>query len=81
MKLSSKEAKQICKALGRNCRRIRNQQNLSQEELAGRVGISQQYLSGLENGVRNPTAVILVILAKRLGVPVAELLALEDPAT
>ncbi|HRE45130.1 MAG TPA: helix-turn-helix transcriptional regulator [Terricaulis sp.] len=33
-----------------------------------RSGFSQQYISGLENGLRNPTIVTLFELAQALGV-------------
>ncbi len=44
----------------------------SQEQLAERSGFSQQYISGLERGVRNPTIVSLFELAQALATtPVA----------
>ena len=46
------------------------QQNMqkAQEQLAERSGLSQQYLSDLERGKRNPTVVTLLELARALGV-------------
>ena len=41
---------------------------LTQEEFAARSGFSQQYLSGLERGRRNPTVVTVHELAQALGV-------------
>jgi transcriptional regulator with XRE-family HTH domain len=61
------------KLVGRNAARIRKERGLTQEQLAERSGLSQQYLSGLERGQRNPTIVTLYELAEALGVPHVEL--------
>ncbi len=60
--------------VGRNLRRIRQEKSLTQEDLAERSGISQQYISGLERGRRNPTVLSLFELAAALGVPHWELM-------
>ena len=54
--------------LGRNLRRVRTAAGLTQTALAKRVGTDRSYVSGLEAGQRNPTAVTLQRLAKVLGV-------------
>lgn len=54
--------------VGRNFSRIRREKALTQEEIETRSGFSQQYLSGLERGKRNPTIVTLYELAQALGV-------------
>jgi transcriptional regulator with XRE-family HTH domain len=54
--------------------RLRHKAGLSQEECAHRAKIHQTYLSGVENGVRNPTVLVLGRLAKALGVEADELL-------
>ena len=51
------------KLIGRNVRRIRLERGLTQEQFAERSGFTQQYLSGLERGERNPTIVTLYELA------------------
>lgn len=56
------------KLVGRNVRKIRLRIGLTQEEFADRSGFSQQYISGLEKGRRNPTIVTIYELAKALGV-------------
>lgn len=56
------------KLVGRNALRIRKERGLTQEQLAERSGLSQQYISGLEQGRRNPTIVTLYELATALGV-------------
>ncbi len=50
--------------VGRNVQRIRQQNGLTQEQLAEVSGFSQQYISGLEKGRRNPTIVTIYELLK-----------------
>jgi transcriptional regulator with XRE-family HTH domain len=59
--------------VGANVRRIRVAKGLTQEQFSDISGFSQQYLSGLETGHRNPTIVTLYELAKALGVSHVEL--------
>lgn len=54
--------------VGRNVRCYRLKRGLTQEEFAEKSGFSQQYISGLEKGRRNPTVVTLYELAQALGV-------------
>ncbi|MGN6309246.1 MAG: helix-turn-helix domain-containing protein [Xanthobacteraceae bacterium] len=54
--------------VGQNVKRIRLEKGLTQEQFSDISGFSQQYLSGLERGGRNPTVVTLYELAKALGV-------------
>ena len=61
------------KLVGRNVKRVRQDKGLTQEELADRSGFSQQYISGLEQGRRNPTIVSIYELATALGVSHMEL--------
>ena len=60
-------------AMATNVRRARQVRGLTQEELAERSGFSQQYISELENGRRNPTIVSIYELAQALGVTHEEL--------
>jgi transcriptional regulator with XRE-family HTH domain len=60
--------------VGRNVRGIRLEKGLTQEQFAEITGFSQQYISGLEQGHRNPTVVTLFELAQGLGVSPTELL-------
>lgn len=61
------------KLVGRNFLRLRREKGLTQEEIEERSGFSQQYLSGLERGNRNPTVITLFELAQALGVNHVEL--------
>lgn len=59
--------------VGRNVQRFRQKNHLTQEQLAEISGFSQQYISGLEKGRRNPTIVTIYELAQALGVSHMEL--------
>ncbi len=60
--------------VGSNVRRVRLTKGLTQEQLAERSGFTQHYLSGLEQGKRNPTVVTVWEIAQALGVGHLELL-------
>ena len=62
------------KLVGENVRRIRQRKGLTQEQFADISGYSQQYISGLEKGKRNPTVITVFELATALGVGHLELL-------
>jgi transcriptional regulator with XRE-family HTH domain len=52
--------------VGRNFARIRRERKLTQEQVAESSGFSQQYISGLEQGHRNPSIVSLFELAQAI---------------
>jgi transcriptional regulator with XRE-family HTH domain len=56
------------KLVGRNFARLRREKGLTQEQVEERSGFSQQYLSSLERGRRNPTVITLYELAQALEV-------------
>lgn len=62
------------KLVGANFKRIRLLKGLTQEEFSDLSGFSQQYISGLEGGRRNPTVVTLYELATALGISHLDLL-------
>lgn len=66
------------KLVGRNVARLRREKGLTQEEVAERSGFSQQYLSSLERGRRNPTVITLYELAQALGVNHVALVTPDD---
>lgn len=66
--------------VGRNFARLRRERGLTQEEVEVRSGFSQQYISGLEQGKRNPTIVTLYELAEALGVSHVALVEPDDRA-
>lgn len=59
--------------VGLNLQRLRREAGLSQEELAGRSGVHQTYLSGVERGVRNPTVTVLQKIAVALGLDIDDI--------
>lgn len=62
------------KLVGRNVRRARHDAGLTQEALAEKSGLTQQYISDLERGTQNPTVITLYELAIALGVMPADLI-------
>lgn len=62
------------KLVGRNVRAVRQARGMTQEQLAEVSGFSQQYISDLERGCRNPTVVTLYELAQALDSTPVELL-------
>ena len=68
------------KLVGRNVKRIRLEKGLTQETLSESAGFTQQYLSGLEQGRRNPTIVSLYEIALALGVDHVALVAPDEEA-
>ena len=64
--------------VGQNFSRLRKQKGLTQEEVEARSGFSQQYLSGLERGQRNPTIITLYELSQALGVDHVKLIEVQN---
>ena len=62
------------KLVGRNVRAVRQARGMTQEQLAEKSGFSQQYISDLERGRRNPTVVSLYELAQALRSTTIELI-------
>jgi len=65
---------ELRRILADNIRSFRAVQKLSQEELAHNCGLHRTYVGSIERGERNLTISSLEILAKALGVSVADLL-------
>ncbi len=60
--------------LAKNLRRLRQEKDWSQEQLAFEAKIHRTYISDLERGARNPTITVVDRLAVTLGVSVGGLL-------
>ena len=58
---------------GRAIRRIREEQEINQEEAAERCGLHRTYYSGIERGVRNVSIVNVERIAKGLKTPLPRL--------
>jgi transcriptional regulator with XRE-family HTH domain len=65
--------------VGRNAKRFRLAKGMTQEEVAAATDLSQQYVSDLERGLRNPTVITLFHLAQALSVEPAGFLRPERP--
>lgn len=59
--------------LGLNVRQLREKSNLTQEALAERCELDSTYISGIERGIRNPSLLSLIRLAKGLNSTVSAL--------
>ena len=68
------------KLVGRNFARLRREKGFTQERFSEVSGMTQQYVSGLERGHRNPTIVTLFHLASALGVSPVDLVMPDDDA-
>ncbi|MFN3213748.1 MAG: helix-turn-helix domain-containing protein [Henriciella sp.] len=67
--------------VGANFARIRKEKGLTQERVEELSGFSQQYISGLEKGQRNPTIVTVYELSVALDVHFLELLSPEPKSS
>jgi transcriptional regulator with XRE-family HTH domain len=65
---------EVQRSLGERIRALRKLQGLTQEALAERAELHVTYISGLENGSRNPSLTALASLAKGFGLSLAELM-------
>lgn len=61
--------------LGNNLKRIRAKKNLSQGDIARRLGIGHGFVCNIENGKTNPTLSTITKLAKALDVSIDKLMA------
>jgi transcriptional regulator with XRE-family HTH domain len=64
----------VAAAVGASVRKARRRSGLSTRELAQRAGMSQPFLSNIENGRSTPSVATLYKLASALGVGASELL-------
>ena len=63
----------VRKSFGKHLRKIRVEQNLTQEALAEKAGLHYTYVGQIERGLRNPSLVNLKKLAKALDIPFSKL--------
>lgn len=54
-------------SFGKNVKRQREAKGLTQEKLAENAELDPTYISGIERGVRNPSVLSIVRIAKALG--------------
>ncbi len=60
--------------IGEIVRSARHDAGISQDDLADHAGIYRTYLSRIECGQANPTALVLIALAKALNITASDLL-------
>ena len=60
--------------LGRHIQKIRQSKNITQEELAEKIGTSQTWIAYIETGRNRPNLKMLEKIAKVLGVKVKDLI-------
>jgi len=64
----------IPKGVGRKIQKLRQEKDMSQVEMAERIGITPVYLGFIEQGVRNPSISTLDKIARILKVKMSDLL-------
>lgn len=64
----------LLRSLGKRIRDLRHDRGLSQERLAELADIHENHVRRIEGGTANPSYLVLVRIAKALGVTFAELL-------
>ena len=66
--------KEDAKKLGENLKKIRTRKNITQVDIAKKLGVDRSFVSNIENGKNNPTLSTITNLAQALGVSTNELL-------
>ena len=64
---------EIAQFLGQRIRELRNEKQMSQEELSFKAGISAAHLGQIERATKNPTIDTVAKIAAALSVPVTSL--------
>lgn len=62
-------------SFGEKVKNLREQKNMTQMQLAERLGVTQAYVNAIERGVRFPSLLLGVALAKVLGTTAEALVA------
>ena len=61
--------------LGQVLRRLRNERNMSQEDVAFESGVDRSFLSEIERGIHQPSVSTLFRIARALGMTASAVLA------
>ncbi len=72
------DKKQLQIAIGKRIKELREQKNISQQDVAGLCNIEKSNFSRLEAGNTNPTLYTLSKIAEHLGVTLSELVDIEN---
>lgn len=68
MNATSKRPRATAESVGSQIKRLRNEANMTQQEVADRSGIIRTHVARIEMGDANPTLLTLKSLAKSLNV-------------
>lgn len=69
--------KKLRRELGKRIRNLRNQEKISQSQLAFECGITRELLSKIEGGKINTTLKTLLALSETLNIHIKDLFAIE----
>lgn len=75
--MSNLEVIQMILSMGKIIKQYRKDNDLTQFELAEKIGVSEFYISALERGSRNAGRETLIKLSKEMNIPIETLLALK----
>ena len=68
----------VGRAFGRVLLDLREKAGLSQSKLSALTGLSRTYVSYLEKGTRQPSLLVLILLAEALGVTASHIVHLAE---
>ncbi|GJM34169.1 MAG: hypothetical protein DHS20C18_31700 [Saprospiraceae bacterium] len=68
----SQQEKEALQKVGKAIRLAREEQGISQEELAYQAGVARAYMGTVERGERNVSILLLSRIAETLGIPLAQ---------
>ncbi|MBU2949713.1 helix-turn-helix domain-containing protein [Tamlana agarivorans] len=72
------DKKKVQIAIGKRIKMLRENKNISQQDIAGLCNIEKSNFSRLEAGNTNPTIYTLSIIAKHLNIPLSELVDIKN---
>ena len=72
--LNGKKRMTICSEVAKLLKAQREKRRLSMTELAAKAGLSQQMVSYVERGIRNPTLETLLRITEALDVPLGKMI-------
>lgn len=79
MKKNNVIKRQIAKKIGSAIKFYRGKLNLSQEELADKIGVDRTYIGALEQGIKCGSVYCLYVIAQELDIPFKDLLDINIP--
>jgi len=72
------DKEQLQQAIGKRVKKLREERNIPQQDLAAKCNVEKSNLSRLEAGGTNPTLYTLKRIADNLGVSLCDLVNLEE---